>query len=177
MYAVADDAYMHVEFNPAMVKEYRLIGFDNKVGALTDTSATVEGGEIGSGYSMTGIFEIIPQKPEENGVVTIDKLATLHIRYKQSGDSLEKQEDINSYYNYEPLESLPHHYRFSAVVAAFGSLLKSSAYMHHWQWNELQQMANTVIDPSDPRQQELLQLIQQAKLLYTKGKKKRKGGK
>jgi Ca-activated chloride channel family protein len=50
LYSVADDVYMNVEFNPEYVKEYRLIGFDNKVGALRDASSVVEGGEIGSGF-------------------------------------------------------------------------------------------------------------------------------
>src|SRR5690606_26020979 len=62
LYAVADDAFMNIDFNPVFVKEYRLIGFDNKVGALNDTSAIVEGGEIGSGYAMMGLFEVIPEK-------------------------------------------------------------------------------------------------------------------
>ena len=72
LYAVADDVYMNVEFNPDYVKEYRLIGFDNKVGALNDTLAMVEGGEIGSGYSMMGLFEIVPEtnpvKPKSNNL-------------------------------------------------------------------------------------------------------------
>ena len=68
LYAVADDAFMNVEFNPKFVKEYRLLGFDNKVGALNDTSARVEGGEIGSGYAMMGIFEIEPEKLDSSSV-------------------------------------------------------------------------------------------------------------
>jgi Ca-activated chloride channel family protein len=60
LYSVADGVYMNVEFNPEYVKEYRLIGFDNKVGALRDTLSMVEGGEIGSGHSMVAMFEIKP---------------------------------------------------------------------------------------------------------------------
>ena len=60
LYAVADDVYMNVEFNPEYVKEYRLIGFDNKVGALKDSLSIIEGGEIGSGHSMVAMFEIVP---------------------------------------------------------------------------------------------------------------------
>ena len=60
LYAVADNVYMNVAFNPDYVKEYRLIGFDNKVGALNDTASVVEGGEIGSGNSMMVVFEINP---------------------------------------------------------------------------------------------------------------------
>ena len=59
-YTVADDAYLNVQFNPQYVKEYRLIGFENKMGAIKDTSATIEGGTIGSAYSMLVAFEIVP---------------------------------------------------------------------------------------------------------------------
>ncbi len=62
LYAVADDVYMNVEFNPDYVKEYRLIGFDNKVGALKDSLSVIEGGEVGSGQSMMAVFEIVPDK-------------------------------------------------------------------------------------------------------------------
>src|SRR6185369_12862119 len=56
LYAVADNVYMNVEFNPDYVKEYRLIGFDNKVGAINDSSSVIEGGEIGSGHSIIAAF-------------------------------------------------------------------------------------------------------------------------
>ena len=57
LYSVADDVYMNIDFNPEYVKEYRLIGFDNKVGALRDSMSIIEGGEIGSGHSMIALFE------------------------------------------------------------------------------------------------------------------------
>ncbi|HET9431839.1 MAG TPA: von Willebrand factor type A domain-containing protein, partial [Chitinophagaceae bacterium] len=60
MYAVADDVNMNVDFNPEYVKEYRLIGFDNQVGALRDSLSLIEGGEIGSGHSVMTVFEIVP---------------------------------------------------------------------------------------------------------------------
>ena len=51
---------MNVDFNPEYVRQYRLIGFDNKVGALRDSTSVIEGGEIGSGHSMIALFEILP---------------------------------------------------------------------------------------------------------------------
>lgn len=59
LYTVADNAFLSVQFNPQYVKEYRLIGFDNKVGALKDTSATIEGGEVGSAYSTIAAFSTL----------------------------------------------------------------------------------------------------------------------
>ena len=46
LYTIADDAHMHVTFDPSLVKQYRLIGFDNKVGALADSTSEVEGGKL-----------------------------------------------------------------------------------------------------------------------------------
>ncbi|HJS54712.1 MAG TPA: von Willebrand factor type A domain-containing protein, partial [Chitinophagaceae bacterium] len=60
LYTIADDAHMHITFDPSLAKRYRLIGFDNKVGALADSTSEVEGGEIGSGQSITVAFEIEP---------------------------------------------------------------------------------------------------------------------
>lgn len=62
LYTVANDVTMNVQFNPAMVKEYRLIGYDNKKNAITDSLSTLEGGEIGSATGITAIFEIVPDE-------------------------------------------------------------------------------------------------------------------
>ena len=61
IYAVADDASLDIRFNPGIVKEYRLIGFDNKLSALTDSTSEVQGGEIGSGHSLVAVVELLSQ--------------------------------------------------------------------------------------------------------------------
>src|SRR5205085_3648070 len=60
LYTVANDVTINVKFNPEFVKEYRLIGYDNKKNAISDSSSTLEGGELGSASGITAIFEIIP---------------------------------------------------------------------------------------------------------------------
>ena len=57
-YTVADDVFLNVQFNPDLVKEYRLIGYDNKKAVIADSTSELEGGEVGSGNSTTAIFEI-----------------------------------------------------------------------------------------------------------------------
>lgn len=88
LYSVADDVYMNVEFNPEYVKEYRLIGFDNKVGALRDASSIVEGGEIGSGFSMIAMFEIEPTELNR-GLIrdnnNTGQLANIRLQYRNPG--------------------------------------------------------------------------------------------
>ncbi|MEO5892512.1 MAG: von Willebrand factor type A domain-containing protein, partial [Ferruginibacter sp.] len=60
-FSVADNVFLNVHFDPAIIKQYRLIGFDNKRGAIADSTGDLEGGEIGSGNSVMAIFEVVPQ--------------------------------------------------------------------------------------------------------------------
>jgi len=172
LYSVADDAYMNVEFNPAYVKQYRLIGFDNRVGALNDTSAVVEGGEIGSGYSMMGIFEIEPNKSD---TTVIERFARIRVTFRKAGDSVQQAFNYRSPYDFEPFTTVDRSYRFSAAVAQFGQMLRSSAFTRVLTWNEMVVLAAATVDPQDKKQQEFLSLVQQAKVLYGKTKKKKKG--
>jgi Ca-activated chloride channel family protein len=162
---------MNVEFSPEYVKEYRLIGFDNKVGAINDSLAIVEGGEIGSGYSMMGIFEIQPVTPVASAQ---GKFATIRLRYKYPNDTTRRQFSYNSAYNYQPFDSLGKHYRFSAAVAMFGSLLRNSAFTRTVDWNNLLLQATASADMNDLLQKEFVTLVTQAKELYAKNKKKKK---
>ena len=170
LYAVADDAYMNVEFNPSFVKKYRLIGFDNKVGALNDTTCTVEGGEIGSGYSMTGIFEL---EPVTDDTIRLDRLAQVQLRYRNPGDSVVQYLQTNSYYNFEPLHKLDSCYGFGAAVALFGSLLKQSSFVKLAGWGDLQELAQQYAASGETLQQEFVRLIEVARARYDRKKKKR----
>ncbi|MEO5967580.1 MAG: von Willebrand factor type A domain-containing protein [Ferruginibacter sp.] len=60
MFAVAGEVTFNIKFNKSMVKEYRLIGFDNRKEALLEQGGVLEGGEVGSGNSTLAIFEIVP---------------------------------------------------------------------------------------------------------------------
>lgn len=174
LYAVADDVFMDVEFNPALVKEYRLIGFDNKVGAINDTLAIVEGGEVGSGYSMMVMFEITPAIDFKTQTNKTDKFSSIHLRYKNPGDTTMRNFSYTDPYNYQPFEQIDSSYRFSASVAMFGSLLRTSTYAKGIDWNNLATLATASAKKDDLLQQEFVTLVTQAKDLYTKKKKKKK---
>lgn len=173
LYAVADDAVMNVEFNPAYVKEYRLLGFDNKVGALHDTTARIEGGEIGSGYAMMGIFEIVPEKRDSSSTAD-GHFANINLHYRLPGDTASHVFRHNSPYNFSKFEVLDKNYRFSAAVAMFGSLLKQSPFMKTADWNSILTLATNSAMPDDLLQKEFISLVEQARVIYTKGKKKRR---
>jgi Ca-activated chloride channel family protein len=177
---VADDVYMDVGFNPQYVKEYRLIGFDNKIEAMKDSSSVIEGGEIGSGHSMVAMFEIVPTEENKDAVknnITIEKFATVKLQYKLPNDTIQKKSSYTSDYKFTSFEKLDSFYRFSTAVAMFGSLLSSSSFAKNISWNDILLIAQQSSGKDDILQNEFIALVQQAKALYTKGKKKRNGKK
>lgn len=173
LYSVADDAHMTVEFNPKYVKEYRLLGFDNKVGALNDTLAIVEGGEIGSGYAMMGIFEIEPEKLDSNTVID-GKLAQIKLHYKKPNDAETNVFTYQSAYNLKNFSAIDKSYQFSAAVAMFGSMLRLSSFTKNVNWNDVLLLATASANPNDILQKEFISLVEQARILYSKGKKKKR---
>ena len=76
LYTVADNVEMHVQFNQSLVKEYRLIGYDNKIASLRDKQATIQGGEVGAGNSLMVVFEVKPRSEASEG-----NLAEVNIFY------------------------------------------------------------------------------------------------
>lgn len=178
LYAVADNVYMNVEFNPEFVKEYRLIGFDNKVGALRDSLSVIEGGEIGSGHSMIALFEIVPTETNVKGVgknAATGKFADIILRYKNANDEKQLNNTYHAGFDFRQFRELEKCYRFSAAVAMFGSLLRNSPFIKNNSWNEVITLAQAALGENDLLQQEFVGLVQQTKTLYSKVKKK-KGG-
>src|SRR5690606_12416912 len=103
-YTVADNVFMNIEFNPAMVKEYRLIGFDNKKDAVAEKVNDVEGGEIGSGNSVLAMFEIIPteRKISSDETDTSHNIANITVRYAIGNDSTHHMIKYNCPQNFSP---------------------------------------------------------------------------
>lgn len=179
LYAVADNVYMNVDFNPDHVKEYRLIGFDNKVGALRDSLSVIEGGEIGSGYSMMALFEIIPAEVNKNTLtknLSGEKFADIKLQYRYPNEEKECHYDYSSRFELKPFKELDSCYRFSAAVAMFGSLLRGSSFIKSSSWSDVISLAQSASGNTDLLQKEFIVLVQQAKTLYSKVKKKKGGG-
>jgi len=179
LYSVADNVYMDVTFNPEYVKEYRLIGFDNKVGALRDTLATIEGGEIGSGHSMLALFEIVPTEINRGAIkdqISTGKLAEIQVRYQRPGNPRTEQYFYTSTFSYNPFLQTDKCYRFSAAVAMFGALLRNSPFLQDAGWNDVIQLAQASYGSNELMQKEFMSILQQAKTLYSKVKKKKGSG-
>ena len=172
VYAVADDAYLNIDFNPLLVKNYRLIGFDNKVNALSDSLSEIQGGEVGSGHSLLALFELTPVSADSI-VQGVDQglLARVVLNYKLPHDSVERVTGYSCANHVIAFRDLQPCYRFASSIALFGGLLKKSPFMKQADWKEVIEMAQESRDPEDGMQLEFIGLIEKARRIYGKTRK------
>lgn len=141
LFTVAKDVKFQLEFNPANVKGYRLIGYENRVMAAEDfNDDTKDAGEIGAGHSVTVLYEIVladskmelgesklKYASDSEGVMG-DELLTVNIRYKEPEGSESK---LLTYPVNKSLYSdkMSADMNFASCVAEFGMLLRNSRYI------------------------------------------------
>ena len=141
LFTVAKDVKFQLEFNPANVKGYRLIGYENRVMAAEDfNDDTKDAGVIGAGHSVTVLYEIVPADSkmelgeselkyasDSEGVMG-DELLTVNIRYKEPEGSESK---LLTYPVNKSLYSdkMSADMNFASCVAEFGMLLRNSRYI------------------------------------------------
>jgi len=173
LYAVAENAFINVVFNPTQVGSYRLVGFDNKKEAVQDGSSEIDGGEIGSGGSTMAIFEIEPgvacNKNEDVG--------KLYLKFTDADDKLNKLQEIRfsipTTFNDNPTNCD----KFAAAVAMFGLKLKDSPYLNNSTWADVRQTAISASDKTNFLQNDFLKLVDKAIDVYEPSKKKKKNKK
>jgi Ca-activated chloride channel homolog len=170
IYTVADEAYFKVQFDPDLVKEYRLIGFDNKAGAIKDTSAIIEGGEIGSAYSAMVVFEITPTEAADR--LESSKMVQFTLNYQSPDNHRPFQQTEKPVISCTPWNSLEKSYQFASSVSLFGMLLQNSRHAKDASWNDVLDIATQSANATSLSEQEFLTLVQIAKNIY--GKKKRR---
>lgn len=176
VYTVADDAYLNVQFDPAYIKEYRVLGFDNKVGAIREQEATIDGGEIGSAYSAMIAFELIPTRlgMEMAAKKQIIQPVNFLLQYKIPHTSQTYQLTDSAEIAFTPFNELPSYYRFATSVIMFGSVLRKSKFARDITWNDIFHIASTSANMENYSQREFVSLVNQARTIYTKRKKKDK---
>jgi Ca-activated chloride channel family protein len=168
----AGDAFMNLRFDAALVKQYRLIGFDNRKEVLADSTVTIEGGEIGSGHTFTAVFEI---EPAVNITSLNAPVAAADFVYTVYGQKEKTQEHIPFYSSYYPLTAAAVDDRFAVALTWLGLLLKQSAYLPSKQWDGLVNMLTGFTNEQHYLRNEFIQLVLKAKQIYQPEKKKKKG--
>ncbi len=174
LYTVADDTYLDIQFNPEAVRDYRLIGYDNKIKALADTSSEVEGGEVGSGHSLMAVFELKQPLEARDSRFVNNGLGKVEIQYKLPGDSLVHFSHYEIPTEYTAFNSADSVYRFASSVIMFTSLLKDSRFTRRVNFSDVIDLAQHSHDPFDSLQKEFILLADKARKLYGKTRKRRR---
>jgi Ca-activated chloride channel family protein len=160
LYTIAKDVKFQLEFNPAKVKAYRLIGYENRILNKEDfNDDTKDAGELGSGHTVTALYEIIPAGSDEN-IKDVDPLKyqtvqltdtatqsqdllTVKLRYKKPDEDKSILMEKPVKYKLIPDTQLSENFRFSAAVAEYGLLLKDSEYKGTADWKQVIELARS----------------------------------
>ena len=174
-FAVADDVFMNIKFNAELVKEYRLIGFDNRRDAVADSTIDLEGGEIGSGNNVVAIFEIVPadEKLFKPNAIPYETLAEIEMRYSLCSDTTLLFIKYQCLSNYVAFKALDKEWQFATAVAMFGLKVKQSKYIQT-DWPEIQRIAEESYDTEHYLQTDFLKLISKAQGIYESKKRKKR---
>lgn len=182
MFTIAKDVKIQIEFNPAIVKGYRLIGYENRVMAAEDfTDDTKDAGELGAGHTVTALYEIIPVgskqevkthenlKYQENKTTITsqaDEIMTVKFRYKPLDSDVSIPIEVAVKNTNVKLADCSDNFRFSASVAAFGMLLRNSEFKGTATYEMAMNLANGAMKNDEMGyKQEYVGLIKTALLL------------
>lgn len=181
MYAVAKDVKLQVEFNPAKVQSYRLVGYETRILNNEDfNDDTKDAGEMGAGHTVTALYEIIPTGISGNIPGSIDplkyqtetnintqtgnssELLTVKLRYKTPEE--EKSKKIEKSVTDTGKDNVSPDFRFASAVAMFAQLLKDSDFKGEATYDKVIETANKGLsfDPEGYRA-EFVRLVQSAK--------------
>jgi Ca-activated chloride channel family protein len=168
LYAVADDVFMNVKFNPNLISRYKLLGFDNKKEALKDSANILEGGEVGSGSSVLAIFEIIPNSTLKNADMKTQVFGDLELNYKINKDTVSNKMQYSLPNNFTSFDSLNKEYKFATAITMFSLKLKQSDSYKNISWSQIKYLSNSSADKTNYLQKEFLSLISRAQKIYGK---------
>ncbi|MDX8478105.1 von Willebrand factor type A domain-containing protein [Mesorhizobium sp. VK24D] len=184
LFTIAKDVKIQVEFNPAKVSEYRLVGYETRALKREDfNNDRVDAGDIGSGHSVTAIYEITPKgsgaeqvdplrygqaKVDNAGVANADEYAFVKIRYKLPNEDVSKliTTPVTAANEVPSFDQAGSDQRFSVAVAAFGQKLRDEDQTANFGYDRILEIANAArgADPFGYRA-EFLSLVRLASSL------------
>jgi Ca-activated chloride channel family protein len=159
LFPIANDVKIQVEFNPALVSEYRLIGYETRALDRADfNNDAKDAGEIGAGHSVTAIYEITRtgsgagsidplrygQRPAANP--NASEYGFLRIRYKPPGEDVSRliERPITMADRKASFAAAPEQQRWATAVAAYGALLRNDATLPaSFSWGDVEQIAQS----------------------------------
>lgn len=189
LFTIAKDVKIQIEFNPAKVQAYRLIGYENRLLQDRDfNDDKKDAGELGAGHSVTALYEIIPvgvesdvklpevdelkyqqntvDRPSQTNEDQSDELMLVKLRYKNPNDTTSQLISQAVIDRTVPLENASANFRFSAAVAAFGMLLRDSEYKGTANFDEVLRLANqSKGEDKEGYRAEFIRLVENSKQL------------
>jgi Ca-activated chloride channel homolog len=189
LFTIAKDVKLQVEFNPAKVQGYRLIGYENRMLAKEDfNDDKKDAGELGSGHTVTAIYEVIPVGVNSDflkGVDSLkyqknieplskssntDEILTVKFRYKEPDGAISKLIEHPVKDNQIPLSGTSDNFRFAVSVAEFGMLLRNSEFKSSSSFDNVLSLARKAKGSDEEGyRSEFVRLVESAQML-AKGK-------
>jgi Ca-activated chloride channel family protein len=159
---IAKDVKIQIEFNPRLVAEYRLVGYENRMLAREDfNNDKVDAGEIGAGHTVTAVYEVALagsdgervealryQSQPDTSAGQSDELAFLRLRYKAPDGDTSKliEQPVRKADLKRELKQTSADFRFAAAAAGFGQLLRGGKYMEEFDFDDVRSLANGARD-------------------------------
>lgn len=160
LFTIAKDVKIQVEFNPQKVAAYRLIGYENRLLAKEDfNNDSKDAGELGSGHTVTALYEVIPSGIADEFTVKADELKyqeqpvikngvtseimTVKLRYKEPQGNISRLIEKGILDENITLANTSANFRFSAAVAEFGLLLRNSAFKQKASYKNVADLAKS----------------------------------
>ncbi|HET7001038.1 MAG TPA: von Willebrand factor type A domain-containing protein [Puia sp.] len=181
LFTIAKDVKLQIEFNPAFVQAYRLIGYENRMLNKEDfNNDSKDAGELGSGHTVTALYEVIPVGVKNEFSESVDPLKyqkkmkplesfsgneIMNIKFRYKTPDGEKSKLIEHALVYQPREvnETSVNFRFVSAVAEFGMVLRNSAFKQQSSFERAYAMAKNSLDKdSEGYRAEFLQLIRDA---------------
>jgi Ca-activated chloride channel family protein len=179
LFTIAKDVKIQVEFNPAEVLEYRLIGYENRALAREDfNNDKVDAGDIGAGHRITALYEIVPvggkgqvdplrYGSQQASAGKKGEIANVRLRYKKP-DSATSQllEYPIAKASLVGAQQMSADFRFAASVAAFGQILRGGKYVGRYSYNDVAALAKGAYgDDGEGYRREFVSLVKLAATL------------
>jgi Ca-activated chloride channel family protein len=186
LFTVAKDVKFQIEFNPDHVQAYRLIGYENRALQNEDfNNDKKDAGEMGTGHTVTALYEIIPagiksnyisqtdalkyQKNTKSVTEKSDEILTLKIRYKNPDEEKSRLFDLPVKNTSIPFSAASENLRFAASVAEFGLLLRNSEFKGNASYQNVIQRAKSALGKDEEGyRSEFVKLAKTAQLLDNK---------
>lgn len=189
LFTIAKDVKIQVEFNPAEVAEYRLIGYENRMLAREDfNNDKVDAGEIGAGHRITALYEVVPAgakgriDPLRYGAGDAaakgnGEIANVRLRYKlPDSDTSQLLEYPIARASLVSADKASTDLRFAASVAAFGQLLRGGKYMEQFDYGDVSTLARSSLgEDRDGYRREFVSLVSLAQSLAPRARDEKVG--